>query len=159
MSDDLPNSRLHAKQIEFTTSTALAGGKHAGKFLQTVKSIRELAENFDKRSGALTSDGRRTFGDVSRAVNIWIRARPVSCVHRKPYAAFFQVKFPVTGQKFPVPRNISLLIVLGNFVKSDCSTAVSCYEIGLSEPQNRNIPCKIPCYQGICVETGAISTA
>jgi hypothetical protein len=106
MSDDLPNSRLHAKQIEFTIATALAGGKHAGKFLQTVKSIRELAENFDKRSGALTSDGRRTFGDVSRAVNIWIRTRPVSCVHRKPYAAFFQVKFPVTGQKFPVPRNI-----------------------------------------------------
>ena len=105
MSDDLPNSRLHAKQIEFTIATALAGGKHAGKFLQTVKSIRELAENFDKRSGALTSDGRRTFGDVSRAVNIWIRTRPVSCVHRKPYAAFFQVKFPVTGQKFPVPRN------------------------------------------------------
>ena len=45
MSDDLPNSRLHAKQIEFTIATALAGGKHAGKFLQTVKSIRELAEN------------------------------------------------------------------------------------------------------------------
>jgi len=86
MSDDLPNSRLHAKQIEFTIATALAGGKHAEKFLQTVKSIRELAENFDKRSGALTSDGRRTFGDVSRAVNIWIRTRPVSCVYRKPYA-------------------------------------------------------------------------
>jgi phospholipid/cholesterol/gamma-HCH transport system substrate-binding protein len=35
----------------------------------TVKSIRELAEDFDKRSGALMSDGRRTLGDISRAVN------------------------------------------------------------------------------------------
>jgi phospholipid/cholesterol/gamma-HCH transport system substrate-binding protein len=34
-----------------------------------VKSIRELAEDFDKRSGALMSDGRRTLGDISRAVN------------------------------------------------------------------------------------------
>jgi len=34
-----------------------------------VKSIRELAEDFDKRSGALISDGRRTLSDISRAVN------------------------------------------------------------------------------------------
>jgi phospholipid/cholesterol/gamma-HCH transport system substrate-binding protein len=34
-----------------------------------VKSIRELAEDFDKRSGALMADGRRTLGDISRAVN------------------------------------------------------------------------------------------
>ena len=34
-----------------------------------VKSIRELAEDFDKRSGLLMSDGRRTLGDISRAVN------------------------------------------------------------------------------------------
>jgi phospholipid/cholesterol/gamma-HCH transport system substrate-binding protein len=33
-----------------------------------VKSIRELAEDFDKRSGALMADGRRTLGDISRAV-------------------------------------------------------------------------------------------
>jgi hypothetical protein len=25
--------------------------------------------------------------------------------------------------------------------------------------QNREFPCKIPCLQGICLETGAISTA
>ena len=29
----------------------------------------ELAEDFDKRSGALMTDGRRTLGDISRAVN------------------------------------------------------------------------------------------
>jgi phospholipid/cholesterol/gamma-HCH transport system substrate-binding protein len=34
-----------------------------------VKSIRDLAEDFDKRSGALMADGRRTLGDISRAVN------------------------------------------------------------------------------------------
>jgi phospholipid/cholesterol/gamma-HCH transport system substrate-binding protein len=34
-----------------------------------VKSIRELAEDFDKRSGALMTDGRKTLGDISRAVN------------------------------------------------------------------------------------------
>jgi phospholipid/cholesterol/gamma-HCH transport system substrate-binding protein len=28
-----------------------------------------LAEDFDKRSGALMTDGRRTLGDISRAVN------------------------------------------------------------------------------------------
>jgi phospholipid/cholesterol/gamma-HCH transport system substrate-binding protein len=47
----------------------LAGGREGGELFQTVKSIRELAEDFDKRSGALMSDGRRTLGDISRAVN------------------------------------------------------------------------------------------
>lgn len=44
------------------------GGKDGGELFQTVKSIRELAEDFDKRSGALMADGRRTLGDISRAV-------------------------------------------------------------------------------------------
>src|SRR5438105_5664280 len=47
----------------------LAGGKDGGELYQTVKSIRELADDFDKRSGALMTDGRRTLGDISRAVN------------------------------------------------------------------------------------------
>lgn len=47
----------------------LAGGKEGGELYQTVKSIRELAENFDKRSGALMTDSRRTLADISRAVN------------------------------------------------------------------------------------------
>src|ERR1700674_2200573 len=47
----------------------LAGGKGGGELFQAVKSIRELAEDFDKRSGALMVDGRRTLGDISRAVN------------------------------------------------------------------------------------------
>lgn len=47
----------------------LAGGKDGGELFLTVKSIRELAEDFDKRSGALMTDGRRTLGDISRAVN------------------------------------------------------------------------------------------
>ena len=48
---------------------SLAGGKDGGELMLTVKSIRELAEDFDKRSGALMIDGRRTLGDISRAVN------------------------------------------------------------------------------------------
>src|SRR6201996_980835 len=48
---------------------SLAGGKDGGELFLTVKSIRELAEDFDKRSGALMADGRKTLGDISRAVN------------------------------------------------------------------------------------------
>ncbi len=47
----------------------LAGGKDGGELFKAVKSIRELADDFDKRSGALMADGRRTLGDISRAVN------------------------------------------------------------------------------------------
>src|SRR2546421_10525813 len=47
----------------------IAGGNAGGELNLMVKSIRELAEDFDKRSGALISDGRRTLGDISRAVN------------------------------------------------------------------------------------------
>jgi len=47
----------------------IAGGKEGGELFQTVKSIRELADDFDKRSGALMADGRKTLGDISRAVN------------------------------------------------------------------------------------------
>src|ERR1700738_4613203 len=47
----------------------LAGGKEGGELFLAVKSIRELAEDFDKRSGLLMADGRRTLGDISRAVN------------------------------------------------------------------------------------------
>ncbi|WP_022722331.1 MlaD family protein [Rhodopseudomonas sp. B29] len=48
---------------------ALAGGKDGGELYQAVKSFRELADNLDKRSGALIIDGRRTLADISRAVN------------------------------------------------------------------------------------------
>lgn len=47
----------------------IAGGTAGGELNLMVKSIRELADDFDKRSAALISDGRRTLGDISRAVN------------------------------------------------------------------------------------------
>src|SRR5205085_4882931 len=47
----------------------IAGGNAGGELNLMVKSIRELADDFDKRSGALMTDGRRTLGDISRAVN------------------------------------------------------------------------------------------
>ena len=46
----------------------IAGGAGGGELNLMVKSIRELADDFDKRSGALMADGRRTLADISRAV-------------------------------------------------------------------------------------------
>jgi phospholipid/cholesterol/gamma-HCH transport system substrate-binding protein len=46
---------------------SIAGGT-GGELANMVKAIKDLAEDFDKRSGALMSDGRRTLGDISRAV-------------------------------------------------------------------------------------------
>ena len=45
---------------------SLADGK-ADELFQKVKSIRELAESFNKRSGALMEEGRRSLLDVSQA--------------------------------------------------------------------------------------------
>src|SRR5215218_1815670 len=47
----------------------IAGGEKGGELNLMVKAIRELADDFDKRSGALMTDGRRTLADISRAVN------------------------------------------------------------------------------------------
>ena len=55
-------------------------------------------------------------------------------------------------------RIISLLTFVGNCPRSGCSTAVSCDDSGYGGPKTR-IPCKIPCLQGITLETDAISTA
>jgi phospholipid/cholesterol/gamma-HCH transport system substrate-binding protein len=48
---------------------SIAGGNSGGELALMVKAIKELAEDFDKRSGLLMADGRRTLGDISRAVN------------------------------------------------------------------------------------------
>jgi len=45
---------------------SLVDGK-ADELFEKVKSIRELAENFDKRSGPLLQEGRRTLLDISLA--------------------------------------------------------------------------------------------
>ena len=47
----------------------IAGGEKGGELNLMVKSIRELADDLDKRTGVLISDGRRTLADISRAVN------------------------------------------------------------------------------------------
>jgi phospholipid/cholesterol/gamma-HCH transport system substrate-binding protein len=47
----------------------IAGGTAGGELNLMVKSIRELADDLDKRTGALMADGRRTLADISRAVN------------------------------------------------------------------------------------------
>jgi phospholipid/cholesterol/gamma-HCH transport system substrate-binding protein len=48
---------------------AIGGGATGGELAAMVKAIKDLAEDFDKRSGALMADGRRTLADISRAVN------------------------------------------------------------------------------------------
>ena len=48
---------------------SLASDKSGGELLPTVISIRELIESFNKRSGALMSDGRRMLGDISQSIN------------------------------------------------------------------------------------------
>jgi phospholipid/cholesterol/gamma-HCH transport system substrate-binding protein len=47
---------------------SLASGE-GGQLYQSVKSIRELAESFDKRSAAFMNEGRRSLNDISQAVN------------------------------------------------------------------------------------------
>lgn len=47
----------------------LTGGKEGNGELQSaVRSIRELAQNLDKRTAALVTDGRKTLVDIDRAV-------------------------------------------------------------------------------------------
>jgi phospholipid/cholesterol/gamma-HCH transport system substrate-binding protein len=82
---------------------ALAGGKDGGELFLAVKSIRELAEDFDKRSGALMTDGRRTLGDISRAVNNLDR-NPTRLLFgagnsTAPAAASASVPAPAAGEK------------------------------------------------------------
>src|SRR5215470_885051 len=48
---------------------SIGGGATGGELAAMVKAIKELAEDFDKKSGALMADGRRTLADISRAVN------------------------------------------------------------------------------------------
>jgi phospholipid/cholesterol/gamma-HCH transport system substrate-binding protein len=48
---------------------SIGGGASGGELALMVKAIKELADDFDKRSGALMADGRRTLSDISRAVN------------------------------------------------------------------------------------------
>src|SRR5436190_1264470 len=48
---------------------SIGGGTSGGELANMVKAIKDLAEDFDKRSGALMTEGRRTLTDISRAVN------------------------------------------------------------------------------------------
>ena len=49
---------------------SIAGGVGGGSgYPSPSKSIRELADDFNKRSGALMINSRETLGDISRAVN------------------------------------------------------------------------------------------
>ena len=51
-----------------TVMPSLANGE-SGELYRSVKSIRELAESFNKRSAAFMNEGRRSLSDISQAVN------------------------------------------------------------------------------------------
>jgi hypothetical protein len=53
----------------------------------------------------------------------------------------------------------SLLICVGNYAKSDCGAAVSCYEIGPGSPEIAKFPVKFPVSRELPVETGSYLTA
>ncbi|MBR0696915.1 MlaD family protein [Bradyrhizobium lablabi] len=48
---------------------SLGSDKYGGELLPTVISLRELIESFDKKSGAVMAETRRTLSDVSQSVN------------------------------------------------------------------------------------------
>jgi hypothetical protein len=68
-------------------------------------------------------------------------------------------KFPDAAKNFPDVSNIFPDILLREFLEKPLRHSGLLLRNRLLEPGNRKIPCKIPCYQGICMETGAISTA
>jgi phospholipid/cholesterol/gamma-HCH transport system substrate-binding protein len=82
----------------------LAGGKDGGELFLAVKSIRELADDFDKRSGALMTDGRRTLGDISRAVNNFDR-NPTRVLFGASNSAPAAAPPPAAEAPRPAPAN------------------------------------------------------
>jgi phospholipid/cholesterol/gamma-HCH transport system substrate-binding protein len=48
---------------------SLGSEKYGGALLPTVISLRELIQSFDKKSGVVLADTRKTLGDVSESVN------------------------------------------------------------------------------------------
>src|SRR6267378_1177993 len=70
-----------------------------------------------------------------------------------------QIEFPDTAQKFLVPRNLFPDNLLRELREKSLQHSRILHRTWLAGRQNRKIPCKIPCYQGSRMETGAISTA
>ena len=67
--------------------------------------------------------------------------------------------FPVTSETFPVSRK-QFPVRIGRELNRKCLQHRGCLSLNTaSKPQKSKIPCKIPCLQGICAETGAICTA
>jgi phospholipid/cholesterol/gamma-HCH transport system substrate-binding protein len=78
--DSMENLKVFSKALADNSSRidsimvgvdSLMGGKdgEGGELQKAARSFRELADNLDKRSAGLIADGRRTLGDISRAVN------------------------------------------------------------------------------------------
>ena len=70
----MPPTTASALSTAALTKTAnflksLGSDKYGGDLLPTVISLRELIESFDKKSGAMIAETRKTLSDVSQSVN------------------------------------------------------------------------------------------
>src|SRR6201747_3231195 len=74
---------------------SIAGGNSGGELALMVKAIKELADDFDKRSGALMADGRRTLGEISP---------PGNNIDRNPTRLLFGARGGATTEAAPQPR-------------------------------------------------------
>jgi hypothetical protein len=69
------------------------------------------------------------------------------------------VLLPVNVEIFPVIANIFPVNLCREFSKSPLQHSHLLHRNSVWNPEIPDFPCKIPCLQGICVETGAIGTA
>jgi hypothetical protein len=70
-----------------------------------------------------------------------------------------RLQFPDTLRRFPVPRTIFPVNSLREILEKSLRHSGFWRRCCLRKLQNYGFPCKIPCLQGIGLETGAISTA
>jgi hypothetical protein len=74
-------------------------------------------------------------------------------------SADLPVIFPVRSFNFPALQNIFPVNWSSELREKPLRHSDFWFQQSVRKPPNRKIPCKIPCSQGIPVETGAISTA
>ena len=68
-------------------------------------------------------------------------------------------EIPCYRSKIPCSSNISLLVCVGNYAKSDCGAAVSCNKIGLGSPEIAEFPVLFPVSRELPPQTGSYLTA
>ena len=95
-------------------------------------------------SGPLVRRSRLVPGSYPSTRTFALRFLQTSPRGDTPFA-LLQVKFPVTGQKFPVPQNIFPVNLHRELREKSLQHSSFLLGNRFGEPQNRKIPCKIPC--------------